>query len=354
MMINKRTMMSALVSVVLVSFVLKPIVACTVMQLQRGEQVIVARNHDWGTGGGLLIVNPRGIKKTAITPVNPKQWVSQYGNVSFAQFGRELSFAGMNEQGLTVDLLQLHAAVFPAVDPEKPSVNVVQWVQYQLDMSGTVADVIASLDEINPTPFLTKLEKVHYFVTDTSGDIAVIEYLDGKPHVHRGNDVVCALANSTWPDSTRAITDNHAGNSSEQRFMLASRFAANAGNQSPNVDLVQYAFAALHRVAQDHTQWSLVYEPTSLRINFATQVAPQRRWIDFSDVDFTEGAQVLCLDINENLAGDVREHLEPFTRDANRRIIDDAFDAGPAGFLKETVKGMVLSYGESLAPVGID
>ncbi len=338
---------SLLVSVVLT----QPLTACTVMRIQQGDHVVVARNHDWGTGGGLVIVNPRGIEKTAITPLNPKTWVSEYGSVSFAQFGRELSFAGMNENGLTVDLLQLRAAVFPGADMVKPTVNVVQWVQYQLDMSDSVEDVVTSLDQINPMPFLPTLEKVHYFVTDTSGDVAVIEYLNGAPKVQRGTDVVCALANSTWDDSSRAVTEDRAANGSEHRFLRASDLVANAEKQNLDIDLVDYAFVALDRVAQKHTQWSLVYEPSELRVNFATRVSPQRRWIDFADLDFEEGAPVLCLDVNRNLSGTLRKHLEPFTKEANRRIINGAFDAGPAGFLLESVKGMVLNYGETLRPV---
>lgn len=347
---SKRVISSALLGAIVSILVFEPLGACTVMRIERDGQVVVARNHDWGTGGGLLIVNPRGIEKIAITPVNPETWTSQYGSVSFAQFGRELSFAGMNEEGLTVDLLQLHAAVFPDADVEKPTVNVVQWVQYQLDKSATVADVVASLDRINPMPFLSRLEKVHYFVTDTTGDVAVIEYLDGQPQVHRGTEMVCALANSTWEDSTRAASDKEATNGSELRFLKASYFVANAKKQQPTVDTVDYAFAALNRVAQNHTQWSLVYEPATLRILFATRVAAKRRWIDLADLNFEKDAPVLCVDINADLSGDVCERLEPFTKQANRRIIDDAFDAGPEGFLLETFKDMVLNYGETLRP----
>ncbi|TWT67347.1 linear amide C-N hydrolase [Allorhodopirellula solitaria] len=353
-MTNHFSMLGAILGLACSLVVSDPLAACTVMRLQRGEDVVIARNHDWGTDGGLLIVNPRGIDKTAISPVQPHRWVSQYGSVSFAQFGRELSFAGMNERGLTVDLLQLRAAAFPAADAGKPTVNAVQWVQYQLDTAATVADVVVSLDQINPMPFLAMLEKVHYFVTDTSGDVAVIEYLDGKLHVHRGGEGVCALANSTWEDSSRAIAADHASNSSEQRFMRSSYLVTNAGKQPDDVDLVDYAFAGLNKVAQDHTQWSLVYQPEAMRVNFATRAAPKRRWIEFTDLDFNEGAELLCLDINADLAGDVIEHLEPFTKEANRRIIDDAFNAGHAGMLRDTVKEMVLNYGENLTPVGVD
>ncbi len=327
------------------------LMACTVMRLECGEQVVIARNHDWKTGGGLLIVNPRGIAKTAITPVNPHQWVSRFGSVSFAQFGREIPFAGMNEKGLTVDLLQLREAAFPTATTDKPTVNVVQWVQYQLDMSESVADVIATLDEVNPVPFIAMLEKVHYFISDATGDVAVIEFLDGKPHIQREDMRVCALANSTWQDSCRAVSEKRADNFSEMRFMRASYLSGNAEKQPATVDPVDYAFAALDRVTQTHTQWSLVYRPTARQIVFNTRAAKQRRWIDLGDLDFSEAAEVLCVDLNADTAGDLRSSLRPFSPEANRQIIDSAFDAIlPAGFVRMTVKEMVLDYGDSLTP----
>ncbi|EMI18902.1 Choloylglycine hydrolase, partial [Rhodopirellula maiorica SM1] len=157
--------------------------ACTVMRFSFGGHIVVARNHDWMFGEGLLVVNPRGLQKQAISPVQPAKWVSSYGSVSFVQFGREIPFAGMNEKGLTVDLLQLHQAEFPLVESGKHSVNVVQWVQYQLDTAASVSDVIDSLEKIYPTPMVPSIERVHYFVTDAAGDVATIEFLDGKANV---------------------------------------------------------------------------------------------------------------------------------------------------------------------------
>ncbi|MCM2371314.1 linear amide C-N hydrolase [Aporhodopirellula aestuarii] len=330
-----------------VAAVAHPAAACTVMRMKLADQLIVARNHDWGTGGGLLIVNPRGIEKTAITPVNPAKWVSRYGSVSFAQFGREIPFAGMNEKGLTVDLLQLGDAAFPNAGDDTASVNVVQWVQYQLDMSASVADVIESLDVITPTPFIAMLEKVHYFVTDASGDVAIIEYLDGKPIVQHDPVTACILANSTWERSWQACERERPTNGSERRFMQAKLLSQTKDSDAP----VNDAIAALHRVAQSHTQWNLVYEPERLRISFRTRVAPKLRRIDLKELQFEENAEVLCVDINADHEGDVQQHLQQFTREANSRIVDDAFDAIlPAGLVRSTIKQMVLNYGEALEP----
>ncbi|MFG0289213.1 MAG: linear amide C-N hydrolase [Rhodopirellula sp. JB044] len=321
--------------------------ACTVMRIHHSGHLIVARNHDWNTGGGLLIVNPRGIEKTAITPIAPAQWTSRYGSVSFAQFGREIPFAGMNEKGLTVDLLQLNDASFPTHTNGKPSVNVVQWVQYQLDNAASVDEVIQSLDEVTPMPFIARLEKVHYFVTDESGDVAIIEYINGKPVVQHDSTNACALANSTWTASSRARQQSRPNNNSEQRFLQACTFANEPLSDRPIEDAMQ----ALDDVAQAHTQWNLVYEPQSRRITFQTRRTPHLRWIDLEELALDNGANVLCVDINAPIKGNVLPHLRPFERQANKAIVDDAFDAIiPAGMIRSTIKEMVLNYGDTLEP----
>lgn len=140
--------------------------ACTVVRYSIDGHLIVTRNHDWPFGEGALIVNQRGIEKASLSPLNPARCVSKYGSVSLVQFGREIPFAGMNERGLTVDLLGLPEAKFPGPNSSVKTVNVVQWVQYQLDTAATVEEVIATLENIVPMPMLDAIERVHYFITD--------------------------------------------------------------------------------------------------------------------------------------------------------------------------------------------
>jgi penicillin V acylase-like amidase (Ntn superfamily) len=70
------------------------------------------------------------------------EWVSRYGSVTFNQYGREMPNGGINEAGLVVETLMLPRARNPA--PTTGRAVIVAWVQYQLDNSGTVAEVIAS------------------------------------------------------------------------------------------------------------------------------------------------------------------------------------------------------------------
>ncbi len=348
--------------IVLVAFVCTPwqgrgsvADACTVMRFSFDGRIIVARNHDWGFGEGLLVVNPRGIQKRAIAPVQPAKWVSTYGSVSFVQFGREIPFAGMNEKGLTVDLLQLNQAEFPFIEAGKHSVNVVQWVQYQLDTAATVSDVIASLEKIYPTPMVPSIERVHYFVTDASGDVATIEFLDGKAKVHRGKEIQdCALANSTYTASRAAFHNQQWRDNSERRYYQAVCQVRLAKEDVAPADAIEYARQSLSKVDQPGlTQWSIVYEPAEKRISFSTRVAKNVRTLDLDDLDFDPASDALTVDVNKDVAGDLMPHLKIYTASDNERIVNFAFDRTmPRSFVRTAVKQLVLNYPATLCVVG--
>lgn len=326
--------------------------ACTVMRFECDGHLLVARNHDWPFGEGLLVVNKRGIEKKGISAVKPALWVSKYGSVSFVQYGREIPFAGMNEKGLTVDILQLIEARFPAAD-RRVSVNAIQWLQYQLDTAQTVTEVIDSLQVVRPVPLLASVEKIHYFVTDASGDVAVIEFLDGKAVVHHGTTPSqCALANTCWDESVEQLGNASLGpaESSLCRFERAVGAICDLPVGISNHERINYAFESLHRVAQESlTQWSMVYEPQEHRISFETAAAPQRRWIDLDDLQFDPETPVQILDVNSKHSGDLLPHLETYSSEANQKIVDSAFNRlMPEGLSRMAVKQLVLSYPDSL------
>ena len=88
--------------------------ACTTFQLNHDGQVLVGKNYDWMVEDGLIIVNKRGVAKTAMqsTVDNtgmgiPVKWTSKYGSITFTQYGRELGPGGMNEAGLVVESMGL-------------------------------------------------------------------------------------------------------------------------------------------------------------------------------------------------------------------------------------------------------
>src|SRR6266850_1892436 len=91
--------------------------ACTTFCLRDGNHVLFGRNYDFGIGEGLVLVNKRGVAKTsAVSGDRPAGWASKYGSVTFNQFGREFPTGGINEKGLTVELMMLEGSEYPSRD----------------------------------------------------------------------------------------------------------------------------------------------------------------------------------------------------------------------------------------------
>jgi len=85
--------------------------ACTTFCLFNGKDLIFGRNYDFPIGYGHVVINKRGVVKSAMADAGEQaaQWTSKYGSLTFNQFGRDNPMGGMNEAGLIVELMQLDA-----------------------------------------------------------------------------------------------------------------------------------------------------------------------------------------------------------------------------------------------------
>jgi choloylglycine hydrolase len=114
--------------------------ACTSFLIQDDKRPLMGKNYDWDLGHGIVVVNQRGREKTGLAANEtdrPPTWTAQYGSVTFNQYGREFPVGGMNEAGLAVEVLWNFSVDYP--DPDKrPSLNELQWIQYQLDNYASV------------------------------------------------------------------------------------------------------------------------------------------------------------------------------------------------------------------------
>ena len=186
--------------------------------------MVFGRNYDWVSGSGMVNTNLRGLAKTSFQMREGKtiSWVSQYGSITFNQYGKEFPTGGMNEKGLVVELMWLDETVYPAPD-SRPAISVLQWIQYQLDNSTTIEEVIATdkilrIATVGATP-------LHYLVADKQGKAATIEFLDGRMIVYRGKDLsIPVLTNSTYQTSLshfKSSSDGSVDGSSLGRFSRA-------------------------------------------------------------------------------------------------------------------------------------
>lgn len=307
-----------------------PAPACTTFCLRDEGRIVFGKNYDWNVGDGMLVVNKRGVARTADAEDDPKpaRWESKYGSVSFNQYGRDFPSGGINEAGLTIELMWMEGSRYPAADA-RPAVDVLQWIQYQLDNHATVAEVLASEKGLR----ITSQVPIHYLVADRKGQVATVEFLNGRMVAHTGKDLPMAvLANSTYADSVafarKQGDDAPAGIGSLPRFARAASRVRTF--DAKGADPVAYAFDTLDQVAQPgYTQWSIVYEVDRGRVHFRTRDQRKIRSLDLKAVDFSCATPVRVLDLDADVQGDVANRLVPYTRDLNRELVTASFRKTP-------------------------
>lgn len=282
-----------------------PLRPCTTFCLVDAGHILYGRNFDYYAVDGRLYVNRRGLQKSVFNTGSGLQWVSRFGSLSFNQFGFEFPNGGINEAGLVIEHMMLEGSQYPS--DSRPSLTELQWIQYQLDCSATVAEVIASDQRVRIQPGSTPL---HFLVADRTGRCAVIEFLGGQLVCHTdGSLPVAALTNNTYDESLAysAITSPSQADhvSSLGRFVQAAASVRNF-TQSPAADPISYAFSALDNVNQPNwTRWSIVYDLRNMSAHFRTQTAPFVKQIRVAALDFSPDAPIRMMDINANTAGEV-------------------------------------------------
>ena len=129
-----------------------PIQPCTTIVLRDGERVVFGTNLDWHGAEGLVFVNQRSMSRRSVGDpnINTAAWVSRFGSVTFNVAGRDLPNGGINEAGLTIGQMWLDGTRYPSAD-DRASLDLASWVQYQLDTSAGVSDVIASDRDVRIT-----------------------------------------------------------------------------------------------------------------------------------------------------------------------------------------------------------
>lgn len=324
--------------------------ACTTFCLKNKGEVLFGKNYDWMIGDGLIFVNKRGVAKEGAEDRNAPKWVSKYGSVTFNQYGWENPSGGMNEAGLVIELMWLDDTQYPK-GGNKPVVDVLEWIQYQLDTAATTAEVIKNSEDL----IISSRVTLHYLVNDKNGNAATIEFLGGKLVPHTGDKLpVATLTNDTYEKSLefskKAGAAKASGPGSLERFARAAEKTKEFDKQPKNEkEAVDYAFGILSNVAQPgYTQWSIVYDQMRGRIYFRSLQNPQIKSIDTRVFDYSCGSAVKILDINSKETGDVTALFKDYTGQANRDLIERSFNG--TDFLKTVpagVKDLLASYPES-------
>ena len=305
--------------------------ACTTFHVSGADSQWTGKSYDWHQGHGLLITNKRGVQKTALAIKNSDQthaWTSKFGSVTFNQIGREFPNGGMNESGLVVEIMWLDSSEYPA-DDQRPTLNELQWIQYQLDTAETIEDVIKNANRIRLSSLFAK---VHYMACDRSGACATFDFLNGNLEIHSGvNLPVSTLANNSYADSARVLASYEGfggqrtiplDSSSLSRFVRASSLALKA-RPIERAGVFQRGFEILDSVSQgSYTKWQIVYNQTHLEVAFRTREASPTKSIQMSLLEFDCKAPVQTLDLDDSLIqGQSNQRLREYSEDQNDRLI---------------------------------
>ncbi|WP_324719678.1 linear amide C-N hydrolase [Salinimicrobium sp. HB62] len=306
--------------------------ACTTFCIKNGERIVFGRNFDFPVGHGHVLINKKNVRKVAMVrpPEKALEWTSRYGSVSFNQQGREFPYGGINEKGLVLEQMALNESIYPEID-ERSGLTELQWIQYHLDNSANVQEVIASKDFLRISP--QSVAKLHFLVADKMGNVATIEYIEGKMVVHQGESLkVAVLANDTYERSTEYLQNfSGFGGNDPIPFSTAplDRFvnAANGLQEYSGENLIEYSFEILDRVRQEDstTQWSIVYDLTNLEIYFQTQRNPEIRKLSLENFSFDCASGSQYVNIHESpIQGKIQ--FRPFSYEENEALINRVWD----------------------------
>jgi choloylglycine hydrolase len=320
--------------------------ACTTFFIHHNGKMVFGRNYDWMADAGMVCTNQRGLAKTSVKNNDGKtvNWTSQYGSISFNQYGKEFPTGGMNEKGLVVELMWLDGTQYPKPD-DRPAIGVLQWIQYQLDNCASIEEVIATDKKIriisNGTP-------LHYLVADARGYAATIEFLEGEMVVHKGADLVLpVLTNDTYDRSVksnqRGVTK---GNNSLERFSAACKMIREYKTSAWQKNLVDQSFDILSKVSQgDYTKWSIVYDITGKKVYFKTAEFRQLRSVDFSSFDFSCNTVSKIIDMNRSEKDDISSFFIDYSEKINQSIFERSLEqSSPQIALTTDQKKLTMSY----------
>jgi len=319
--------LAVLVAAALIAvFVLSaPSKACTrLVYIGADGDVITARSMDWRVDIGTnLWVFPRGMQRSGEAGPGSMQWTSKYGSVTAS--GYDISTTdGMNEKGLTAQLLWLVESEYPTQRKGKPGLSLSLWAQYVLDNFATVDEAVAALEK---EPFVVvtadvpgeqRLATLHLSMSDATGDSAIVEYIGGKQVIHHGRqyqvmtnsptfDEQLAL-NAYWKDIGGTVVLPGTNRSSD-RFARAS-FYVNAipKSEDPVVALAS-VFSVIRNVSVpfgittpdqpniSSTRWRTVADQKRLLYFFESALTPNTFWVDLHKLDFSPTGKVMKLEL---------------------------------------------------------
>ncbi|MGV0626860.1 linear amide C-N hydrolase [Mycolicibacter minnesotensis] len=309
--------------------------------------IITGRSMDWKSEMNTdLWAFPRGMRRNGQAGPNSVEWTSRYGSVVASAYGVS-STDGLNEAGLSANLLWLAESEYPSYDGSGSGLSIAAWAQYVLDNFATVAEAVAALSTepftvvTDGVPGEDRLATLHLSMSDAEGDSAIVEYVAGKQVIHHSRDHQ-VMTNSPIFDQQLAVNaywEQLGGtvmlpgtNRAADRFARAS-FYVNAipKSEDPKIALasvlsvvrnvsVPFGISTPDEPNISSTRWRTIAHHTQKLYGFESSLTPNFFWVELGKLDLAEGAPTLRLALDNDalstFAGETSAHFEasePFT-----------------------------------------
>lgn len=303
--------------------------------------VIVGRNMDFHMD---LLTNlwkfPRGVER-ADGVTGALTWRAEHGSVVATAFDL-IATDGMNEEGFAGHLLWLAESDYGEPDTSTTQLSQSVWLQYYLDNFATVAEAVewtrnsrvAISQLFDPTGHF--VPTLHLAINDATGDSAIIEYVDGTPTVYHSREYKVMTNSPTFDKQLELVKEIEGlggdrplpgSTQARDRFARASFYVENQVQPETQLEGIAAMRSIMRNAAQpfrapepgrpdaSQTIWQVVLDLTNKRYVFESTTRPNIVWVDFADLDFSEGSGTRRLDLvgrmalEGGLAGNVTEEF---------------------------------------------
>lgn len=351
------------IAIVLLVTVLSPVFfpndarACSTFKFQKGDELIYAHNLDQPNRDmpGMIFINKRGVFKTgrsfsemffddARREPSDFAWISRYGSITFAIYGRDFPDGGINEAGMFIWEMSLVGTQYPE-NEKLPRLLKMNWMQYVLDNFGTLDDALTAAYDIQLTGW-----QWHFFLGDAYGNCATVEFIDGQVVIHRGDKLPWpVLFNRPYDEEMEyaqlykdfggpyEVAFDAARDSQVPRFVKAALMLR---DYDPSTDdPVEYSKALLWQVGNRPYKWGILIDTKRKQIHFNTEGNQEWKSFSYRDIDYSNTGPFLTLNIDQPKGGDVLDRFHPLRDDEYKEVFK--------GYVYDLPDGSMEYYGIS-------
>jgi hypothetical protein len=247
--------------------------------LGTGSDRLYGRNFDWEFSPALLLFTapPDGYASVSMVDIAYLGFAGDQ-SLDLAELSPEelqglleapaWPFDGMNSQGLAIGMAAVPDGQM-APDPDRPTLDSLMIMREVLDHAANVSQALEIFARYNVD--MGGGPPLHYLLADVTGAAALVEYYQGEMHIFL-NATPYHLATNFLISATGDATAGQC----PRYDAISETLIADQGALSTS-----QAFQLLSMVAQESTQWSVVYDLSNLAVGVVPgQNYEQVHWFD--------------------------------------------------------------------------